>query len=124
MWRVFMCTAGTSGERRCATSEMPLAQKRGSVSAPGICLRNSGANSPYTVETLTPTFSKTRPRIIAIVPPPPPSRAHGLRSNRPGGPLGAGAGIGVLDRLEFGADAVAQLLEPARGAFLAASAAS
>ncbi len=81
-----MCAAGTSGERRCATSEMPLAQKRGSVSAPGIWARNSGANSPQTVETLTPTFSKTRPRIIAIVPPPPPSRTHGLRSKRPAGP--------------------------------------
>ncbi len=54
MWRVFMCTAGTSGERICATSEMPLAQKRGSSPAPGIWARNSGENSPETVEMLTP----------------------------------------------------------------------
>jgi hypothetical protein len=33
--------------------------------------RNSGANSPWTVETCTPTFSNTRPRIIAMTPPPP-----------------------------------------------------
>ena len=42
MWRVFMCTAGTSGERICATSEMPLAQKRGSSAAPGISLAELG----------------------------------------------------------------------------------
>src|SRR4051794_13098012 len=89
MWRVFMCTAGTSGERICATSEMPPAQKRGSSAAPGICLRNSGLNSPKTVETLTPTFSKTRPCISAMVPPPrsspagPGSRRHALRTNLP-----------------------------------------
>ena len=44
--RVFMCTAGTLGFQGWAMSEMPLAQKRGSSSAPGICLRNSGENSP------------------------------------------------------------------------------
>src|ERR1043165_9184147 len=76
MWRVFRCAAGTSGERRCASSDMPLAQNRGSSPAPGISLRNSGANSPNTVETLTPTFSKTRPCISAIVPPPPPPRCQ------------------------------------------------
>ena len=59
--RVFMCTAGTCGFCGCAITEMPEAQKRGSSSAPGICARNSGANSPCTVETWTPTFSKTRP---------------------------------------------------------------
>ena len=32
---------------------------------------------------LTPTFSKTRPRMTAMVPPPPPARCHGVRSNRP-----------------------------------------
>ena len=65
MWRVFMCAGGTWGERGWATSEMPLAQKRGSSAAPGICAANSGASSPHTVETLTPTFSNTRPRISA-----------------------------------------------------------
>src|SRR3546814_7697757 len=57
MWRVFMCTAGTRGERRCATREIPLAQNRGSSSAPGICRANSGEKRPNTVETFTPTFS-------------------------------------------------------------------
>ena len=61
--RVLKCAAGTRGLRRCATREIPVAKKRGSSSAPAICLRNSGENSPCTVETLTPTFSKTRPRI-------------------------------------------------------------
>jgi len=37
--RVFMCTAGHLGERICATSEMPEAQKRGSSAMPGISLR-------------------------------------------------------------------------------------
>src|SRR5258707_3892342 len=85
-----MCAAGTLGERRCATSEMPEAKKRGSCSAPGIWARNSGLNSPNTVETLTPTFSNTRPRMTDMVPPPrsspsgPASRCHSLRSKRPG----------------------------------------
>src|SRR5580704_15380677 len=56
MCRVFICAAGTSGEHIWATSEMPLAQKRGSWDAPGISLRNSGENAPETVEMLTPTF--------------------------------------------------------------------
>ena len=33
-------------------------------------LAELGANSPYTVEMWTPTFSNTRPRVIAITPPP------------------------------------------------------
>src|SRR5712672_3491433 len=68
--------------------EMPEAQKRGRVSAPGICARNSGANSPNTVETCTPTFSNRRPVIIAITPPPPAApvasvRVQGVRTKRP-----------------------------------------
>ena len=84
--RVLKCAAGTRGLRICATREMPVAKKRGSASAPGICVRNSGENSPMTVETLTPTFSKTRPRIS-------PSRrrrrpraaSRRCATNRPGG---------------------------------------
>ncbi len=83
MKRVFMCTAGTSGEHICATSEMPLAQKRGSSVAPGISLRNSGENSPNSVEILTPTFSNTRPVMVDMTPPPPGAplesgRCHGF----------------------------------------------
>ena len=40
------------------------------AAAPGIWLRNSGLNSPNTVETLTPTFSNTRPCMMDITPPP------------------------------------------------------
>ena len=112
--RVFMCTAGTLGLCGWAISEMPLAQKRGSSSAPGICLRNSGENSPCTVEVCTPTFSKTRPCIIDI------SAAAALALvalprrlfEAPGHPGGMRAGQIVLDLLERGADPVAQLLEP------------
>jgi hypothetical protein len=50
---------------------MPDAQNRGSSAAPGMSLRNSGANSPCTVEQCTPTFSNTRPFMIDITPPPP-----------------------------------------------------
>ena len=67
-----------------ATREMPLAQNPPSPSAPGICLRNSGLNSPHTVETFTPTFSNTRPRMTEITPPPPPGRSQAWRSKRPG----------------------------------------
>ena len=80
-----MCAAGTSGERIWATSETPDAQNLGSSAAPGIDLANSGWNSPWTVETLTPTFSKTRPFIIAMTPPPPPGRCQARRSKRPAG---------------------------------------
>ena len=59
--RVFMCTAGTFGFHGWMMSEMPEAQKRGSSSAPGICLANSGAKVPWTVEMWTPAFSNTRP---------------------------------------------------------------
>ena len=118
--RVFMCTAGTLGFRGWAISEMPLAQKRGSSSAPGICLRNSGENSPCTVEVWTPTFSKTRPCIIDMMPPPPlpSSRCHGVRSKRPGAQTGQRPLHLVLELLEGGADAVAQFLEPGAGARL------
>ena len=95
--RVFMCTVGTFGFQGWAMSEMPPAQKRGSWSEPGIWPRNSGANSPCTVETCTPTFSNTRPRIIDMTPPPPGAplwslRSHGLRSKRPGSDASGGRG--------------------------------
>ncbi len=88
--RVLKCAAGTSGLCMCATRLMPQAQKRGSSAAPGICARNSGLNVPQTVETFTPTFSNTRPRMTRISPPPPslPSsvgRCQARRSKRPGG---------------------------------------
>ncbi len=77
-----------------ATNEIPLAQKEGSSLVPGICPRKASENSPYTVDTLTPTFSKTRPRITDITPPPPGPefgssffalRVQAVCSNRPGG---------------------------------------
>ncbi len=87
--RVLKCAAGTRGLAMCATTLMPLAQKRGSSAAPGICPRNSGEKAPQTVETLTPTFSNTVPRSSEIAPPPPsePSsvgRRHSVRAKRAG----------------------------------------
>ena len=79
------------------------------LSAPGIWARNSGLNSPQTVETLTPTFSNTRPRITLIAPPPPPGRGHSVRAKRP---AGIASGRRVLNRFELGAEPVAQRLEP------------
>ena len=90
MKRVFMCTAGTRGLRRCATKLIPVAMKRGSASAPGICLRNSGENSPKTVETLTPTFSNTLPFMTDITPPPPSGRSQAVRTKRPAGRAACG----------------------------------
>ena len=97
--RVFMCTAGTLGFCGWAMSEMPDAQNCGCSSAPGICLRNSGANSPCTVEVCTPTFSNTRPAIRLMVPPPPGApvwsvRCHGVRTKRPGARSESGAPSG------------------------------
>ena len=67
----------------CATRLIPVAKKRGSVSAPGIELANSGEKVPATVDTFTPTFSNTFPTICPRTPPPPfdPSgsvRSHGM----------------------------------------------
>ena len=119
--RVFMCTVGTCGFQGCAITEMPAAQKRGSSAEPGIWPRNSGANSPCTVETWTPTFSNTRPRISAMTPPPPAAppwsvrdqgfarEAAGARRVRIERPRGL-----VLEPLERRADAVAQRREPGR----------
>ena len=94
--RVFMWAVGTCGLCGWTMSDTPEAQKRGSSSAPGICLRNSGANSPWTVEVWTPAFSNTRPceqacHAAAAVS---PSRLHGVRTKRAGSlsPRGAPAG--------------------------------
>ena len=85
---------------------------------PGIWPRNSGANSPCTVETCTPTFSNTRPRIIDMMPPPPgsplwslPLPGLALESPRRGLRGGQEAGTLVLERLEGRADPVAQVRE-------------
>ena len=80
------CACSCAPSARCgltgwAISDTPEAQKRGSSSAPGICLRNSGANSPCTVEVWMPAFSNTRPPIRLMVPPPP--RRAGLVGARP-----------------------------------------
>ena len=66
------------------------AQKRGSPSAPGICAANSAGKAPYTTEAWAPIFSNSRPRSIAMRPPPPGAPLASVRSQgsivkRPGG---------------------------------------
>ena len=91
--RVFMCTAGTCGFAMCATRLTPEAQNRGSAPMPGtpraaIAPRARSPRVPWTVETLTPTFSKARPPRITLISPPPPSspRLVGVTSKRAGSP--------------------------------------
>ncbi len=73
--------------------EMPEAQKRGSLSAPGICAANSGGKVPCTVEVWQPTFSNTRPVISAMTPPPP--SAPLVLAPRPGRADEAAGGLPV-----------------------------
>ena len=103
--------------------EMPLAQKRGSLSAPGICLANSGAKVPYTVEAWQPTFSNTRPAHQRHDPAAAVSAAmvlagpRGLHEAAGRLALAAGKPFGrVLDRLEARADQPLKLGEPGAGA--------
>ena len=78
-------------EADAACPELPAS------AAPGICLRNSSEKAPWTVEMLTPTFSKTRPRITAITPPPPSPAVLGRAA--PFGPLeAAGRALGEAAR--------------------------
>src|SRR3546814_18498475 len=69
MWRVFMCTAGTRGERRSATREIPLAQNRGFSSATGIFRANYCEKPPNTVGQFPPPFSNTPPARLAMTQP-------------------------------------------------------
>jgi hypothetical protein len=68
------------------------------------------------LETLTPTFSKTRPPRITLISPPPASppsseaRLVSVTSNRPGSASAKRAlGLAVLERLEGRDDVVAQV---------------
>ena len=116
--RVFMWAAGTLGFQGWAISEMPDAQKAAPSSVPGICLANSGEKLPCTVEMWTPIFSKTRPCMTDISPPPPSGRDHRSRHEAARLAVGARTGDGVLDRFEGGAELVAQGAEPGAGDLL------
>ena len=88
--------------------------------APGICLRNSSLKAPWTVETLTPTFSKTRPRMTDMTPPPPclPSSVGplpGRALEAPGGPIAERAGQLVLQRSKAAQIRSRSSLEPGDG---------
>ena len=77
-----------------------------------------GLKRPPTVETLTPTFSNTLPFIMPRTPPPPRRTVRVLAFPGGGGEARVAARL-ALDRLELGADPVAQRFEPvARGLLL------
>ena len=126
------CSCGRperSGLRGWAISEIPEAQKRGSVCAPGnLARRIPGRSVPKTVETCTPAFSNTRPLSIAIRPPPPGApvwsrRVHGLRSNRPGARASGanGPGHSSSELFEGGDDRPCKPSNQARAARLRSS---
>ncbi len=119
--RVFMCTAGTLGFCGWAMSEMPEAQNCGCSSAPGICLRNSGANSPMhgrgvhadllehaAVHHAHDAAAARRAGMIGPLPRRALEAPRGTVRQR-----GARRQI-VLELLEGGADAVAQLARTRR----------
>jgi hypothetical protein len=100
---------GRVGDQRNAGGPEP-----GSSSAPGIWARNSGENSPWTVEVWTPTFSNSRPFMIDMVPPPPApsSRCQGCARSGPASPVHCGWSTSSSSASKLSADLVAQLLEP------------
>ena len=131
---VFMCTAGVSGERICATRLMPDAQNRGSSSSPGIALRALQAALRLGPERAV-DGRDVHPDLLEH-PPLAHHRHHpaagvGLALAGAAGLLAheaAGGQIGertpvllVLQPLEGGADVVAQPREPGGRAGLGAS---
>ena len=118
--RVFMWTVGTFGFHGWAMSEMPAAKKRGSSSEPGIWPRNSGSNSPWTVETWTPDLLEDAPVHHRHDAAAAPRGRHGpcapracARSGRAAVASGKnGSGRLVFERFEGGADPVPQGGEP------------
>ena len=113
-----------SADARSARCRKPRSadRRRRRGSARGIPARTRRARS----RQWTPTFSNTRPRIIAITPPPPGApvwsvRCQGVRTKRPGRAVGQRRArrAGRFPAVEGGANVVAQLLEPGAGAVLA-----
>ena len=102
--RVFMCTAGTLGFHGWTISEMPDAQNRGSSSAPGICFRNSGENSPCTVEDVD----------AGLLEHPAVHHRHHAAAAVLALPWLA-LELDAVDLLEGGADLVPEVFEPAAG---------
>ena len=68
--RVFICTAGTCGILHMGDQADAGGPEARILAAPFTCLAKSGEKAPCTVETCTPTFSNSRPRIMPITPPP------------------------------------------------------
>ena len=113
MWRVFMWTAGTNGERIWATSDTPLAQKRGSSFGARDFAAEFRREFTRNGRDIDANFfehasAHHRHRAAAT------ARTLPLRAHEAAGMqgVGAGAGIFVLDRLKGRADPVTQRLEP------------
>ncbi len=123
--RVFMWAVGAFGLTGWAMKEMPLAQKRGSWSAPGICSREFGGEGAVhgrgvAADLLEHAAGHQRHDAAAAV------RAvllgagpNGLDEAAGRLAVAAGQALGVvLDLLERGANVVAQMLEPQPGTLL------
>ena len=108
--RVFMCTAGTCGERGWTISEMPAAQKCGSSSAPAICRAKFGRefavdrrdmDAGLLEQTTMQHRHLTAATFAALARPGFADEAAGLA-------VGHRSGAFVLECFEIGADVVAQ----------------
>ena len=118
MKRVFMCTAGTCGERMCATSEMPermearvlvgagdlLAELRAELAVHGRDVDADLLEHPAAHDRHH-AAAAVLARLAALALP-------GLALEAAGRQVGVRAGELGLDLLELGADAVAQRFEP------------
>ena len=72
--RCSACSGAPPGRADCEDgrrAKCPTPRSADRHSAPAISRANSGEKVPCTVETLTPIFSNTRPRMIDMTPPPP-----------------------------------------------------
>ena len=113
-----MCTAGTCGLAMWATRLMPVAKKRGSSSAPGMVLANSGEKRAADARDVDPDLLEHRAGHVAANPAATRfARGVGAVPRREGeGGIGPGLALDVLER---GADAVAKAFKPvARGLLL------
>ena len=112
-----MCTAGTCGLAMCATRLMPVAKKLGSSSAPGIergeLLAEAAADGRDVDPDLFEHLAVHLPANAAAA-----GRAVVVGAV-PRGEVERGVAAGfALDRLELGADAVAERFEPVAGGLL------
>ena len=112
-----MCTAGTCGLAMCATRLMPVAKKLGSSSAPGIDAANSAREAAADGRDVDPDLLEHLAVHLAA-----DAAAAGravLVGAVPRDVVEGGVAARLaLDRLERGADPVAERFEPVAGGLL------